>query len=450
MAFEFSLKFGKSDKSVDKSIVYQRATQQADSDDYVYDQSQKLYFPTTDRNKLALKVLFNEVAEVNSVITYIAQLISRMKVVEYNGENPVLNSDIVAKLQQPNPLSTGENFTVENISSFFVFGNTAINSLTPFGFSKKYTDLFTLPYECIYPISEKAIDEYGQVGLGVDNRFNKLTHYNYFVDSYAKRIELNELIHWKDSNLNKDGIGWFEGESRLMSAILACENLKFLYETINTILGKRGVLGFYSRNTRAGEMINVLSPEQRKDAEVRLTQRYGVTKGKIPVTVVDTDLRYNKTDYGLSEFLPIEIKADIFKTICRVLGNVPDQIFSSDASATLDNLKISEKRIYTGVCIPIANSYYSTIGRYFGLDSYKKTLKVNTEDIESLQVDKKSEADTNKAWADYYSALLKDGIITKEYYAEQLGLPAPPKTETNGTNQGTTGSTGNNNESQTE
>jgi hypothetical protein len=63
------------------------------------------------------------------------------------------------------------------------------------------------------------------------------------------------------------------------------------------------------------------------------------------------------------------------------------------------------------------------------LDKRGESIELYLEDIESIQVDKKAEAETNKAWSDYYSALLKDGIITKEYYAEMLELPKPPKEE---------------------
>lgn len=371
--------------------------------------------------------LFTNVGEVNGIISHLARVASNVELkhvqVQGNGkEKEVKNSEIIKLLANPNPLKGGQILLQEVYASFFVFGNVYLNAFKPIGF-KQPTKLYQLPSTDTFAIPERSQDEYGTPMFGSDFRYNPIAKYNFFIDSTPKSIVLEEIIHIKDTNLSVSGANAYYGKSMLFSAIANCETLKYLYETINTILSKRGALGFIKKNNRAGEMATTLSEKEISQIINTLNKRYGVTGGRQPIGVVNTDLSYQRIDAPISEFIPIELKADMVKTLCRVLGNLPVQLFSSEAASTYNNMREAEKQMYQGAIMPTIELFCSEITKYFKLDELGQKIVPNYDDIDCLQEDKKVTADTEKVVNENYKFLLDAGLITKEYWAVQIGLP---------------------------
>lgn len=416
-------KVGKAEKAV--TITNQKQDTEQGEGSFV-----SVYSPN-NVSKLALQVLFDEVAEVNGIIMHLARIASNVTLrhvkVQANGKNKDINGSIpLALLAKPNDLKNEMTFLQEVYASYWVHGNSYINPFKPLGFSSA-TDLYLLPAPSTFPIPEKCIDFYGTPPSDNDFRFNKILNYHVFFDgANYKTIDRKDMIHVKAPNLKTSGANAYIGQGVLYSAIDNCTTLKYLYETINTILSKRGALGFIKLNTKSGQLETSLTPVEREQIINDMNRHYGVTGGRQPIGVVRQDVSFQKIDAPISEFLPIELKKDIVLSLCRVLGNIPPQIFGVDTNATYNNVKEANKAIYTGAIMPTVELFCSCLTDYFKLAAVGEKIIPDYSDIEALQEDAKLKADTEKATDEVVRARYQNNEITLNEKLAAQGLNPKP------------------------
>ena len=424
MPFSFNFSFGKKkqpSKEAEKSITYQKIL--FPDDEYFEDNS---HDSAVKNHNLTLLWLFNNIPEVSSIITYVATLCANVekehvKVLANEKEKPVNNSEPLKLLKNPNDVVQGEIFLLNSYTSFFIFGNTYLNFLIPIGF-KIPSKIYNLPAYNLFPLPEKRMNNFGDPMLGTDPRFNPIVGYNWRIDGFDKIMEVDEVLHIKDSNINQDGIEWYLGQSRFYSAIESCNTLKFLYETVNTVLSKRGAMGYIKRNKRPNEIETVLTPDQEKEVRKIVQKNYGVTGNKSPIAYTSADVNYVKIDAPISEFIPIELRGDMVKVLCRCIGNVPDTIFSSDSSKTYNNLKTDITIIYTNVIKPVTKLFDNELSKKFGLTEINEKIKSCFDDINELKEDEKVQAEAQKIKDENARARYDNDEITLNEKLISMGL----------------------------
>jgi hypothetical protein len=72
--------------------------------------------------------------------------------------------------------------------------------------------------------------------------------------------------------------------------------------------------------------------------------------------------------------------------------------------------------------MPVVNSYYEALSTGFGLTAIGERIVADYSEIESLQGDKKLEAETNNAINDLYKNLWDNNLCTRNEWLEALGL----------------------------
>lgn len=376
------------------------------------------------QNNDLMLFLFNSVAEVNSIITYIAQVASSVElehVKEVKGEETEIEESKELKLlNKPNHLYSGRTFKLNAFSSFFVFGNIFINKVVPLGF-KDAKELYLLPANRVYIKTEKSTGDYGYISPGTDPRSNPIIGYNYDLGSNFLRFAPDNVIHIKDSSLSSESGAYLYGQSRLFSATRNIQGISAMMDTINTILSKNGGLGFVKRNKKPNEVDSSMDPLEKERIEAAFLN-YGLTDGRAPVFFTDQDLAYVRLAAALSEFMPTEIKENEFRMLCNVLGGFPAQILNDTAASTYNNIETAHKALYMNIVKPITELFYEAVSEGLGLTARGERIKPCFEDIEVLQPDKKLQADTNKSNDEVQKQRYNDNLITLNEWLAAVGL----------------------------
>ena len=422
MAFEFSVKFGKKEKEQLKSYT---------------GTSSAPFYPiqnTIKSNPKALIELFNIIGDVNAYIRYISDVGSKVNIKHYreqgNGKLKDLgNTEQLKLIYNPNRNTSKEDFFKFIIESLFVVGYAPIQKINTSAFG--VTSLYQLPCESVYPIPQYSLDQYGTPSSNVNPIDNPVVKYYYHLDGgKIEPINVDDMIYIKTVTMNLRGVDYYRGRGRLYAAVNSINSLKYLYTSINNILDKSGVLGFVKRNTRNGEIVTVIDPEEKALLEEKFSQ-YSASKGS-GIMFTGQDLQYIKVFDGLSQFMPVELKDSELETIANCLGGFPRALMNGSKQTTYNNVKEFQKILYVNIEKPIISLICSYLTKGLSLPD-NEFFEGDYSDVESLQTDQKQYAETKKTQFDYYAGLLDKGLITPEYMNQQLELPTPPNIEENAT-----------------
>lgn len=421
----FSFKTG---KSVNKSDL-----QPSPSDNtatYLKDEFYTSFINFIGTNKLQssldlLLFFFNNVSEINSIITYIAQKAADIPVrhvrILGNGKQKDLGeTDVIKLLKKPNFINDGRTFTMSCISSFFVYGFIPINKVAPIGWPTP-SELFLMPGNNFYPIPERHVNMYGLPVYGTDFRTNPIIKYRQFIDSRPYDFMPEEIIMMNDSNLSFDNGAYLKGMSRLNSAIRSIKALSDLYDTINTLISNKGAAGFLTLRTKAGVIDTGWDEDDRKNVEEKLYS-YGTSGGRRPIGVTTKDLGFVRLSVPISEFMPIELKQHEFRTLAASLM-FPSVLLNDKEGAIYNNVSLAQKAFYTDCLIPVNNLRLEGLTNGLGLNLINEALIADYSEIECLQKDQKIIIETQKANEELWSQRYKDNIVTLNEYLRAVGLP---------------------------
>lgn len=428
MKFEskiFSFSTGR-DSIANKSTTPNNPEKKSNPDDLVTELVNSISINQFNNNRDLLLYFFNNVSEINALVTYIAQKSADIPVKHVkllgNGKQKDISSGspYLKLLQKPNPLNNGRQFAVNNISSFFVFGYIPINKVLPIGF-KEPSELYTFPGNQFYPIPEKSVNMYGLPPSGMDFRLNPITKYRLFIDNRPIDFTPEEIIMINDSNLSFTNGQYLTGQSRLKSAIRSIKTLSNLYDTLNTLIEGKGAEGFLIKRSKPGESDPGWDPADKAEVEKKLYS-YGLTGSRRPIGVTSKDLNFIRLSVPISEFMPIELKEHEFRSLATALG-LQAVLFNDTKSSTYNNVLLAEKAGYTSCIIPVTNLYYEALTNSFGLREISEALIPDYSGVECLQSDKKLEAETNNIWNDVFQVLWDNNMITRNQWLEELGMP---------------------------
>lgn len=372
-----------------------------------------------------LLYLFNNVSEINSLITYIAQKGSDIPVrhvrVLGNGKTKDLGeTDIIKLLRKPNPLNSGRTFTINAISSYFVFGFIPINKIKPVGYPYP-SELWLLYGNHFYPIPEKSVNQYGQPPMGQDFRLNPIVKYRHFINNRPFDFLPEEIVMINDSNLSFEYGAYLRGQSRLYSAIRSIKTLSYIYDTVITLIANKGAAGFVTKKSKAGEVDSGWDPEDKKQVENKL-YAYGTTGGRRPIGVTTKDLGFVRLSVPISEFQPIEIKQHEFRTLATALL-FPSVLLNDKEGSIYNNVALAQKAFYTDCLMPLVNLYYEALSEGFGLANVGEKLIADWSGIEALQEDAKGIIDRKQAEENLWAQRYKDNVVTLNEYLRAVGLP---------------------------
>lgn len=364
-------------------------------------------------NRATFQKLYNENVDIASIVNYVSQICAETLLnAELYRNEKVIPNKYYDLFWNPNEFDTGFNFWKAAFVNFFINGNTFINKLSAVGFSG-VTKLYLLNCSKVYPITNKSTDNYGTIPLNTDSRTLELTKYHELLDTAFVPYEVSEIIHIKDVNTES----YILGKSRLTPALKNADILKFLDDTLQTVLGQSGALGFVKKTVRNNEIVGI-DPNEKERIE-RNFYNYGVGGGKKPIFFTDQDLNYVRILTAINEFMPVEISDMEFKKICLAVGGVPDVLFKA-SDTTFTNLPEAQKMMYTNIVIPTVNMFLGQIEVGLGVEKNEE-FRVDYSKIECLQEDKKTELEIREIEQrllieQYEKGIINLGELKKKLY----------------------------------
>lgn len=381
------------------------------------------YFLKSSQNTDILLYFFNNISEINSIITYIGQKASdipkkHVKILNNNEQKDLGETDFLKSLKKPNHLDTGRTFWINSISSYFVFGYTCINFIKPSGFDYP-SKFFLLPGNKVYPIPEKSYTLYGLPEPGADFRTNLITKYRFFIDYKYYDFLPEEIIFLKDSNLSFDNGAYLKGQSRLFSAQRSIKCLSYLYDTINNLLNNKGAAGIIYKKNIQGFPDTGWNPEDKRNVEDALNS-YGTTGTKSPIAVTDKELAFLNLILPMRDFMPVELKEHEFRTLCTALL-FPGSLLNDTKSSTYNNVTQLEKAMYTNCLMPVNNSLDQAITESSGLAQKGEAIISDYSNVECLQEDHKLKAEINNINNNLFEKLWQNNIATKNEWLKGIG-----------------------------
>lgn len=381
-------------------------------------------------NSDSLLKLYEEVTQVNSVINYITIKGGDVvfKHVKYltEGEIKDLGETDLIKLLQENP-----TLIQEIIAQLVIQGNCFVRKrLTP-GF-KYATSLQVLDSSKCYPIPQYSLDNYGTPATDKTESENPIIKYYYYLANGTYiTIPLEEMIHIKDLNPRKTGINYYNGASRLYAATRSINVLSNIYDTINTILSAKGALGFLSRESKAGEIDPLAWKDVVDEVERKINEDYGTTDGKKAIMTTVANMKWNRMDSPISEFMPVELNAQEFAQLCNQMGGMPDALLNSKGNSTYNNVLELKKAFLTNLLMPIHSNIFNTISIAFGINKLNEWIVADYSGEESL----------NNNTLENIKFMYESKLISKNQTLQLLGQPENSDQSFNNIENGTESST---------
>ena len=355
----------------------------------------------TSQNSLALIKMYNELPEIQAPINYIIDSLTNIPYKHYKakGDNitEVINSDVIKLLKNPNDFQTENDFIKLFFINRIVLGIGYINTIAPIGFSSP-AELFILPSDKTKPILNSKENK--------DFRTNFITGYETSFSHEPVKIDKENVFVQREASIGQES--FFNTRSRLMSAILTSDSLRYNYEARIKMLSDRGAVGLL---TPKGDL-NVISAEDAQEMREAFYKKNGITGNKFPFHIGGIPMDYTATSMNASELKLNENKLQDFQTICSVLG-VDSSLFEN-SRATYNNKILAKKNFTEDVIIPYFNNYLQLQERVNNLPE-DEFLKADYSEMPSLQEDYEKKVNAN-------SKAYNDGAISEIEYREAIGF----------------------------
>jgi phage portal protein BeeE len=374
---------------------------------------------TPKYNSDVLLALYETVSQLNCVINYIAQKANEIPYKHYKvdvngGKKDMGNTEAIKFI---------DSLDIRGmVIQFLVHGNVFLQKKITPGF-KLPTQGVVHPSPRLFAIPQQSIDQYGTPSLTIDVFDNPVVRYSKMLDcGTMKNFAIEEIIHIKDLQANLKGKDYYYGTSRLYAAIDTSNTLKYLAETINTILNAKGALGFISRNTKTGEIDPMMYKDHTDEAKRSINEDYGTTGNRRSIMVTLADLKWNRMDSPMSEFMPVELSAFEFDQICNQMGGVPSILFNAKTNASYNNMREAKASFYTNCLSPLLFHLFTEISKDLKINYSNEWIEPDFSDVEELQKDRQMNAAALKSESEYLSTMIDKKLITKNDFLERMGF----------------------------
>jgi hypothetical protein len=240
------------------------------------------------------------------------------------------------------------------------------------------------------------------------------------IDKFTFRYDDNtdETIPWLDMIYltTDDGMNVIKPVSRIDTLKYPLSNIRAQYHKRNVLLENIGAIGILSaqQNDLGGAI--PMTPEEKNTI-----QRDWYKRQKDELIITEAQVNWQPMSFPTKDLMLFEeLSADKLAIIDTYGMNA--NIFSSDKGSTFDNVRESIKMVYQDTIIPETQAMYDALMHQFGLDKEGYYLTADFSHLPILQDDEQMKATAIKTQAEGYSILVRDGILTPEYVAQEFGV----------------------------
>ena len=331
---------------------------------------------------------------VHSIIRKVSQVASQITWTVQQSNNGVdwidEEGEVQAIVDKPNPNMTANEFRINAMTYLMSTGNVYFKTGTGEAGSSIVTfsdDKTKLEFELL-PTNLVTIRTSGS---------NEIIRYDYQRNGATMNEPLTpeQVSHVKFLDPTMYGHTTHLG----MSPLLACWNILKASNNLAiadaSMLENKGVLGIISNKND----VTTMTEREREDMQDATDGLLGGAEKFAKTLVSGTPIEYTGIGMSSSDLQMIEGGVYKDRIICTAFG-VSSTMFNDQASSTLDNMKVAEKKLYTDSAIPnndvLLRAYEQGILTvYEKRTGLKYRIVQDTSEIEALQVDKLNEANKN-------------------------------------------------------
>lgn len=339
-----------------------------------------------EQNDNLLIHMFDSVPEFGAPIDYIATVFASMKFksVKYDKDN----NEVLVKipeydnlLARPNPYQNNSDFLKTACIQYFLNGQCYINKFTGVGI-KKPSYLFLLPPQHTSIVFEQM--QHNKIDPNADFRTNKIIDYKLkYGYKFEKNIDVNDIIHIKDSQVNFDNGKYAKGSSRGFKAIIAAKSLKAGYEAKYTIFKNRGMMGLFVNNDPDGYLLDPIEKERFLNT---LKTKFGLKEGQHLFDYVNHNLNYVNISPDFGGLQINENNEADYRSVCKAL-KFPPSLLSDNRVALLRDAPTQGKKLYNDVILPFAIDFWEKMSIGLGLTEQGIWYVPDISNIDILQED---------------------------------------------------------------
>jgi hypothetical protein len=314
------------------------------------------------------------------------------------------NSEVVAKLEQPNPLQTGEDFLRECALHYLIYGNRISYPMWASELSKAPRVINNLPPQHIkMKLTGKRWEQ-----DTLDGIIEKYILENYG-DENRREFLPNEVLHHRYVDPENPTLGL----SPIQSLHMPISNIRASYGLRNVNLTKKGALGFITNSGMDALGNAPIGAADRKAIDDQYTKEtHGIFDEQAPVAMVAGDLKFVHTAYPLKDSMVFEeISEDMKKIIDAVQLN--DNIFSKEKSKIQANLNEGLRMAYQDAIIPFAAAYCTNMSSGLRLDN-GEYLELDYSHLPCMQEDNVKTSQVAERNARAVNTLVQAGYSKEE------------------------------------
>jgi len=358
--------------------------------------------------------LFNTTAELQAVIMKKASMYSNGVFKHYQIQGSKIvdlgQTELIKKLENPNPLQSRNEWLQEEMIHSSVFGNSFLYNLKAFKSQEVPTCIYVLPANKMKVIPTGKIWQQTKLD-GIISHY-ELINYN----GNVERFETMDVIHSKIQNADNPIIG----ASPFYALQMEISNIRGAKGFRNVLINEHGAIGIISSGNKDNSGGVPLTADERKKVEKQYGKDYGLGDKQSKVLITSATLNWQPMVFPTKDLMLFEeISAD-FMSIINAYG-LNDNLFSKEKGSTFANMEEGKKSAYQDTIIPYADDFTYKLSQYLKLDTKNEFLALDYSHIECLQANEEMNSQILERKANAISTLTNVGY-TKEELAKIITL----------------------------
>lgn len=358
---------------------------------------------------------FQEIPELNSVISRKARMFSKMRlriVSKTTGQDVKNYEHLVKVLRNPNWYQAQREFLFQTKLFREIFGNEYLYFIKAYGLDFKVAKaMYTLPPYLTKSITPQDKPFFMYTGPVVKYQFKW----------GRDMVDLDEtaVIQFNDNRVEMSKDNWVTGESKMESLKLAINNIRQAYQSRNIILKYRGAAGFISPDSRDAAGVMPFGDEEQRGMQDSF-RKYGTNPGQFQFAFAPQPMKFVPVTGNDPNKLGLftEIEAD-FNKVIDIYGLDRD-MFGNEKGATFENKKQGERAAWNNTIIPEALEWADGLNEVY--DTVQESWKIVADfiDIPVLQENIAEKGAALKAIADTLTLALNARACSPEDFQREL------------------------------
>jgi len=304
-------------------------------------------------------------------------------------------NDLVQLIRKPNTEQTEQEFREKALLYLLLTGDLFLYGVSPVGFAGLIGEMEVLPSN----ITEVTV-----------NNQNQKTGYELTINGRTKKYSLEEVWHGTYINPTIYGIESHRGMSPLQAAYRTLSASNQIITSQDSFFKNKGVSGILSNGS---DNISFQS-EQAEMIQKATDRKLGGANKTNQIVATNANVKFTQLGMSPQDLEMIKSGDMTLRQLSRAYG-IDSKLLNDPAASTYSNLTEAQKQMFTNAVIPNNErllSYYNRfiVPAYSKRDNTEYFIKQDLSKIESLQGDKKMEAEKNKIVSEGIMSVLSNNI----------------------------------------